>query len=245
MVPIRRPRREPKVQAMLQSGRHDSQFSPRHGHCTRGCTERWHLMSTNGQNATQVKIHHIQVDSSKPPAAGTTILENRQQAECCQLASENLASAAAEEDISFAYRALLADNEAFRARLEREKTRLIEAEKASLAQALLDSTDDLERALLAVADLSVVRNQRLHDLTQGVQLSLAVLYKRIADMGAERMVTMGQRFDPLFAEAVGTVSVADPAQHGIIIDEVRPGYRVGDRLLRPAQVRVGHLIQRG
>ncbi len=64
-------------------------------------------------------------------------------------------------------------------------------------------------------------------------------------MGAERMVTTGQRFDPLFAEAIGTVSVTDPGKHGIIIDEVRPGYRVGDRLLRPAQVRVGHLIHRG
>ena len=199
----------------------------------------------NRQNATPVETHHIQVDSSRPPTAGSTNSGNMPPAACNQLASDNFASAVAQEDVSFAYAALLADNEAFRTRLEREKSRLIEVEKASLAQALLDSTDDLERALLAVADVSVVRNQRLRDLTQGVQLSLAVLYKRIADMGAERMVTTGQRFDPLFAEAVGTISVADPAQNGIIIDEVRPGYRVGDRLLRPAQVRVGHLVHRG
>ncbi len=159
-----------------------------------------------------------------------------------ELTSENLASAAAEQDVAIAYAALLEDNEAFRERLEREKTRIIEAEKASLAQSLLDSTDDLERAL-AAADVTVVRNQGLQDLTQGVRLSLAVLYKRIADMGAERMSTVGRRFDPVFAEAVGTVSVTDPAQHGIIIQEVRAGYRVGDRLLRAAQVRVGHLVR--
>jgi molecular chaperone GrpE len=165
------------------------------------------------------------------------------QEKCEQLDSENFASAAAEQDIAAAYSALLADNEAFRSRLEREKSRVIEAEKASVAQALLDSTDDLERALSAVANVNVVRNQELRDLIQGVRLSLALLYKRISDMGAERISTKGQRFDPLFAEAVGTVSVADPAKHGIIMDEVRPGYRVGDRLLRPAQVRVGHLIR--
>ena len=159
------------------------------------------------------------------------------------LSSENLANAAPQQDIALAYAALLDDNEAFRTRLEREKTRVIDAEKASLAQALLDSTDDLERALIA-ADVGVAGDQGLLDLTQGVRLSLALLYKRIADMGAERMSTTGQRFDPVFAEAVGTVSVTDPAQHGIIVQEIRPGYRVGDRLLRPAQVRVGAYLRR-
>jgi len=159
-----------------------------------------------------------------------------------ELLSENRASAAAEEDVAIAYAALLADQEAFRTRLEREKVRVIEAEKASLAQVLLDSTDDLERALKA-ADVSGVWDRGLLNLMDGVRLSLAVLYKRIGDMGAERMSTTGQLFDPAFAEAVGTVNVTDPAQHGTIIQEVRPGYRVGDRLLRPAQVRVGRLTR--
>ena len=201
-------------------------------------------MYNNCRNA-RADTHYIQVDSCGPSTNPTTISEDVLQEKCEQLDSENLASAAAEQDIASAYSALLADNEAFRTRLEREKSRVIEAEKASVAQALLDSTDDLERALSAVANVNVVRNQEFRDLIQGVRLSLALLYKRISDMGAERMVTSGERFDPLFAEAVGTVSVTDPAKHGIIMDEVRPGYRVGDRLLRPAQVRVGHLVQRG
>jgi molecular chaperone GrpE len=121
--------------------------------------------------------------------------------------------------------------------------RVIEAEKASLAQALLESTDDLERALKA-AKVSGVWDRGLLNLMDGVRLSLAVLYKRIGDMGAERMSTTGQRFDPAFAEAIGTVDVTDPVQNGIIVQEVRPGYRVGDRLLRPAQVRVGQLTRK-
>ena len=157
-----------------------------------------------------------------------------------QLTSENLASAMSEENIALAYAALLADNEAFRTRLEREKLRVIEAERASIAQALLESTDDLERALSAVAGVGKDYDQGLRDLTRGVRLSLALLYKRIASLGAERITTTGRHFDPQLAEAVGTVNVSERSQHGIVIDEMRPGYRVGDRLLRAAQVRVGH-----
>jgi molecular chaperone GrpE len=155
-----------------------------------------------------------------------------------ELLTENRSSSVAEEDVASAYATLLADQAAYRTRLQRESARVIEAEKASLAQALLDSTDDLEHALEA-ADVSGVRDRGLLNLMDGVRLSLAVLYKRIGEMGAERMSTIGQLFDPACAEAVGTVSVTDPAQHGIVIQELRPGYRVGDRLLRPARVRVG------
>jgi molecular chaperone GrpE len=161
-----------------------------------------------------------------------------------QLTAENSSCAAQEQDVESAYAALLKDNEAFRTRLEREKARVIEAEKATLAQALLESTDDLERALASVTDAAVVQNQEVRNLAQGVRLSLATMYKRITDMGAERMSTTGQLFDPAFAEAVGTVSVTDPSQDGIIIQEIRPGYRVGDRLLRAAQVRVGQFSRR-
>jgi len=200
-------------------------------------------MLNNRHNATHIDIRHVPAGSSVPPDTEPEMLGDFPEQERGQLTSENLASSTAEQDIASAYAALLQDNEAFRTRLEREKSRVIEAEKASVAQALLDSTDDLERVLAAVADVNVARNQELRDLVQGVRLSLALLYKRIVDLGAERMSTKGRRFDPLFAEAVGTVSVTDPAQHGIIIDEIRPGYRVGDRLLRPAKVRVGHLVQ--
>jgi molecular chaperone GrpE len=154
---------------------------------------------------------------------------------------ETAVSTAAQTELSVAYAALLADHQAFRARLEREKTRVVEAEKALLAQALLDSSDHLELALGVAAQLSVAQNQMVRDLTQGVRLALAILHKRIAEMGAERMTTLGQRFDPRFAEAVSTIRVTDPAQDGIIMQEIRPGYHVGDRLLRPARVRVGRV----
>ncbi len=147
------------------------------------------------------------------------------------------------DELTRAYAALVEDNKAFRQRLEREKTRVIEAERASVAQALLEAADDLERALAAVSGAGEARGDAFRNLAEGVRLSLGALHKRIADLGAERLVLAGQRFDPHVAEAVDTVAVADAEQDGIVLQEVRSGYRIGERILRPARVRVGRLAR--
>jgi molecular chaperone GrpE len=146
------------------------------------------------------------------------------------------------DELSRAYAALVEDNKAFRQRLEREKVRVLEAERTSLAQSLLDAADDLERALSAVRSTEE-EVPALKDLVEGVRLSLAALHKRIAGLGAERIAVEGQPFDPQVAEAVDVVAVADTAQDGCVVQEVRAGYRIGDRVLRPARVRVGKLAR--
>ncbi len=147
------------------------------------------------------------------------------------------------DELTRAYASLLEDNKAFRARLERERTRVVDAERAEVAQALLESADDLERALAAVTIAGEEKGEALRNLAEGVRLSLATLHRRIADLGAERIPVQGQRFDPHVAEAVDAVAVGDAAQDGIVLQEVRPGYRIGERVLRPARVRVGRLAQ--
>ncbi len=147
------------------------------------------------------------------------------------------------EELSRAYAALVEDNKAFRQRVEREKARVVEAERFSLAQALLESSDDMERALAAVTGADEAGAEALHGLVEGVRLSLAALHKRIAELGAEQIPVVGERFDPRVAEAVDTVSVPDEAQDGLVLHQVRSGYRVGDRVLRPARVRVGRLAR--
>jgi molecular chaperone GrpE len=157
---------------------------------------------------------------------------------------ETLAAQAARiEELSRAYAALVEDNKAFRQRLEREKARVLDAERASLAQALLEATDDLERALAAVAGAGEAQGQALGTLADGVRLSLATLHQRIAALGAERIPVAGQRFDPHVAEAVDAVAVADAEQDGMVVQEVRAGWRIGERVLRPARVRVGRIAR--
>jgi molecular chaperone GrpE len=147
------------------------------------------------------------------------------------------------DELTRAYAALVEDNKAFRQRLERERTRLVEAERVNVAQALLEAADDLERVLAAVSTHEETQGEALRTLAEGVRLSLASLNKRIAELGAQRIAVQGQRFDPHLAEAIDIIPVADAAQDGVVLHEVRAGYRVGDRILRPARVRVGRLAQ--
>lgn len=154
---------------------------------------------------------------------------------------ERLAAQAARiDELTRAYAALVEDNKAFRHRLERERQRVLEAERAEVAQTLLEAADDLERALAAVGD---AEQGALRSLVEGVRLSLGVLHRRIAAVGAERIAVVGLPFDPHVAEAVDAVPVADAAQDGLMLQEVRAGYRLGGRLLRPARVRVGRLAR--
>jgi molecular chaperone GrpE len=143
------------------------------------------------------------------------------------------------DELTRAYAALVEDNKAFRQRLERERARVVEAEQARIAQTLLEAADDLERALGA-AD---AREGALRGLVEGVRLSLSGLHKRIGELGAERLLVDGLPFDPQVAEAVDTVTVSSAAQDGRVVEEVRPGYRIGERVLRPARVRVGRLAK--
>jgi molecular chaperone GrpE len=147
------------------------------------------------------------------------------------------------DELARAYAALVDDNKGFRLRLERERTRVVEAERASVAQALLEAADDLERALAAVAGSADGGAPAFRNLVDGVRLSLGALQARIAALGAQRIPVQGLPFDPHVAEAVDTVAVADEAQDGLVVQEVRAGWRIGERVLRPARVRVGRLAR--
>lgn len=120
----------------------------------------------------------------------------------------------------------------FRTRLQRERDRLIDLEKGRVALAFLEAADELDRALKAAGDDA-------SPLTQGVRLTREAMGRKMAEMGIEPMQLLGKPFDPNASEAVDLVQVDDPAREGTVVDEVLRGYRLGERILRPARVRVG------
>ncbi len=140
------------------------------------------------------------------------------------------------DELTRAYAALVEEGKAARARLEREKARVLEADRAQLAQALLEGVDHLDRAMAAARDAT-------GPLVEGVRLTLAALERKVTELGASRITVVGQRFDPRLAEAIDVVPVADPAQDDVVVQEIQSGYRIGDRVLRPARVRVGRLAR--
>ncbi len=145
------------------------------------------------------------------------------------------------EELTRTCASLVEDNRAFRQRMEREKERLVEAEKARLAQVLLETHDGLEMAFRA-SERDHGDDPGLRDLREGVRLTLGTLEKSIADMGATRLEVVGLPYDPRTGEAIDLAAVPDGSQDGIVVEELRPGWRIGDRVLRAARVRVGRFV---
>ena len=52
----------------------------------------------------------------------------------------------------------------------------------------------------------------------------------------ERIDALNKRFDPKIHEAISTLPIVDPAVNGLVLDQLEPGYRFGETLLRPARV---------
>jgi molecular chaperone GrpE len=133
------------------------------------------------------------------------------------------------------------ETKASRARIEREKQRVLEQERIEVAQALLAAIDELDRVLSAAG--TPEPGTRLAAVVEGVRLTASGLAKRVGDLGGERLALVGTPFDPAVAEAIDVVPVSDPAQDQIVVEELEAGWRIGERLLRPARVRVARAVR--
>lgn len=120
-----------------------------------------------------------------------------------------------------------------RQRLNRAADERTERGKAQFIASLLPVLDNLERAIEA-ADAAEGTDQ----LTAGVKQTAESFKNALTDAGVETLISLGEPFDPQLHEAVESVSAA-PENDGKVVAEYTRGYRMGDRLLRPARVAVG------
>jgi molecular chaperone GrpE len=119
----------------------------------------------------------------------------------------------------------------YRKRIERERKDLAEYAASQLLQELLPVVDDLERALQAQTGSGADAYR------EGVELIHRQLMELLRSRGVTPIETVGQDFDPHVHQAVEYAEAAG-RREGEVITEFRRGYRHGDRLLRPALVRV-------
>jgi molecular chaperone GrpE (heat shock protein) len=119
----------------------------------------------------------------------------------------------------------------YRARVERdrERDRVLAAERA--CDELLPVLDNLDRTLEAMSD-------RESPLCKGVSMVQRQFFAALRNLGLSLIDTSGE-FDPKEHEAVMTVEVDDDAQDGKILEVLHRGYRLGDKVLRAACVKVG------
>ena len=120
-----------------------------------------------------------------------------------------------------------------RQRLNRAADERARLEKANFISALLPVADNLQRAIEA-GDAG----ESLEALLDGVRGTANGFERALAAAGVEPIDAVGAPFDPEMHEAVDTLEV-EPERDGLVTAQYGLGYKLGDRLLRPARVQVG------
>jgi molecular chaperone GrpE len=126
---------------------------------------------------------------------------------------------------------LAADFDNFKKRARQEQLETIQHASAELIGRLLPALDDLHKALEnkpAGTDESWLK---------GVELSVRKLEEALGAHGLEPIEAVGARFDPKLHEAIGHEESAEHPED-TVVSELRRGYRIRDRVVRPALVKV-------
>lgn len=118
-----------------------------------------------------------------------------------------------------------------RKRAEREKVEFRDIATGNVVDQFLPVVDNFQLALASTGDVEQLRS--------GVQLIVKQMEETLQKMNVTAIPAVGEPFDPRVHEALGSVDRDDiPDQH--VAEEIRRGYKLRDRLLRPALVRVAH-----
>jgi len=127
-----------------------------------------------------------------------------------------------------------------RQRLQRNFDQRIEAARGDIVAGLLDTLDNLQRAIQA-AEKSDRHEADFDALLEGVRATSQLFESKMGSLGLARVESEGADFNPELHEAVEMVPVAPELDNKIIL-EYQAGYRFGERLVRPARVRVGRAV---
>jgi molecular chaperone GrpE len=130
-----------------------------------------------------------------------------------------------------------ADFDNYRKRMERERGETYNRVVGEVVGHLLPVMDNLRRALDAEASLQAGESEEFRHFLNGVELILRQLNGVLADLGVQPVASVGQRFDPHIHEAVATEQTND-YEPDTVMQEIVRGYRLGEKLLRPAMVKV-------
>jgi len=132
-----------------------------------------------------------------------------------------------------------AEYENTRRRMEKEKFDYRKFANEDIIAQLFPIVDNFDMALLA---MDTAKDKEA--IMDGIKLVQKEFHKVLEERGVEKIETKGKEFDPNFHEAV----CAEPTTEypdGMILEEIRTGYTLNGRLLRPAQVKVAKNVDSG
>ncbi len=135
-----------------------------------------------------------------------------------------------------AYKDKNSENDEFRARLQKENETRLDQFKAILFARLLPILDNLKRATQSAS-----QTKDLDSLEQGIDLVINQFARELKDNGVETVPSVGEKFDPKSHEAFLTVDTEDATQDQMVIEELEPGYRFKEKLIKAAKVKIARL----
>ena len=149
-----------------------------------------------------------------------------------EVASETDKLKADYETLNNQYLRLAADFDNLRKRQEQEREALLKYGKQECMKKIIEVVDNFDRAIQSVEKI---------DNVEKMKETFFVLNKQLIDsltkLGLEHIECVGQKFDPNLHEAV-MQTPTDEYEEDTIINELQKGYKLGDKVLRPAMVSV-------
>ena len=175
-------------------------------------------MSKNGK--TEVEEQHLDTEHELPPAQEPSEVE--------KLRAER-------DSLLDRLARLQADFENARKRATKEQQEYRDYALADAIKALIPVMDSFDRALQTSPEKS--------EFHAGVELIHKQLQDALAKIGVRQISAKGEQFDPRFHEAIEMVDTEDFDDHQVI-EQLQTGYKLKDRLLRPAMVKVARNTRR-
>ena len=129
------------------------------------------------------------------------------------------------------------DFENYRGRTERERILTFRSQIGNLAMQLLPVLDNLDRALNMANNVVEGKISDSQQFFDGIVLVSQQLSETLAEMGVQPIISVGEQFNPEFHEAVATEE-SDDFPANTISEEFLRGYRIGDKVIRAAMVKV-------
>jgi molecular chaperone GrpE len=129
------------------------------------------------------------------------------------------------EELKGKYLRALADYQNLEKRTQEEKKEIRKYAADAVTARLLPALDTLTKASIHVKD-------------KGLELALNELYAVLSEQGVQKIEVVGKSFDPHEMECIEVVAGTD----NIVMGELLPGYRLHDKILRVAQVKVGKTL---
>ena len=145
-----------------------------------------------------------------------------------EASAQNEAASANGHDWKEVAQRLQAEMDNFRKRQQQRADEAVSSERERLLSLFLPAIDNLTRALAHQDD------QSEEGVRQGVELTRRELLRILEAEGVTMLEAIGQPFDPVWHEALATIPAE--VESGTVVEQVEAGYRLGDKLLRPAKV---------